>query len=94
MTCLLLWATLSGVVSLQSISPLSSLPTGTEYVYSYRSSAQLYGNLNVTLDATVSIPINEPVYISGAMRLVRASRAHAMSHIPCSSGEKELYQCV
>ena len=83
---LLLWATLSGAVSQQSISPLSSLSTGTEYEYSYRSSAQLYGNLNVTLDATVSIPIGEPMYTYLCV-LCHVRASYAVSRTLCSSGE-------
>lgn len=73
--CLLLWATISEAASQQSIPPLSFFPTGTEYEYSYRSTARLIGNLNVTLDATVSIRISEPVRTSRVLCHVRAAYA-------------------
>ena len=41
---------------------LLSLPTGTKFEYSYRSSVQLYGNLTVILDAKVSGDIENTQY--------------------------------
>ena len=51
-TLLLLgWGWLAPAIAEERTLP--SLPTGTEFEYSYSSSVQLYGNLTVTLEAKV-----------------------------------------